>query len=114
PSEAIPELGDANAEKLAKDVWLRIGKLLTTDEAVIRFINGIVELSGVGHEECADGLLIFKSVPKAADLLPATAPAIHPAPQPSEVTAITEETREETAAVPPELGQAAAAVGTSN
>jgi hypothetical protein len=111
PSGAISEPGDANAEKLAKDVWLRIRKFLTTDEAVIRFINGIAALSGVGHEECADGLLIFKSVPKAAEGLPGTAPAIDPAPQPSEeVSVITEEP----APAPVQDGQAAAAAVASN
>jgi hypothetical protein len=111
PSEAIPEPGDANAEKLAKNVWLRIGKFLTTDEAVIRFINGIAGLSGIGHEECADGLLIFKSVPKAAEGLPGTAPAIDPASQPSEeVSVITEEP----APAPVQDGQAAAAADASN
>ena len=111
PNGAISNSQDESAEKLAKNVWLRIGKLLTTDESVIQFIERIAELSGVGHEECADGLLIFKSVPEAAEGLPATAPAIDPAPQPSEeVSVITEEP----APAPVQDGQAAAAADASN
>jgi hypothetical protein len=115
PHEAISEPGDANAEKLAKDVWLRIGKFLTTDEAVIGFINGIAELSGLGHEQRAEGLVIFKPAPTSAEELPAPAPATDPAPQPSdEVTAIAEEPREEPAAASTELGLAVAAAETNS
>ena len=115
PHEAISSPSEDTAEKLARVVWARFRKFFVSDEVVIRFINGIAALSGVGHEECADGLLIFKSVPKAAEGLPGTAPAIDPAPQPpDEVTAIAEEPKDETAAAPPELGLAVAAVGMSN
>ena len=115
PHEAISSPSEDTAEKLARVVWARFRKFFVSDEVVIRFINGIAALSGVGHEECADGLLIFKSVPKAAEGLPGTAPAIDPAPQPpDEVTAIAEEPKDETAAAPPELGLAVAAGGMSN
>ena len=115
PHEAISSPSEDTAEKLARVVWARFRKFFVSDEVVIRFINGIAALSGVGHEECADGLLIFKSVPKAAEGLPGTAPAIDPAPQPpDEVTAIAEEPKDETAAAPPELGLATAAAETSN
>jgi hypothetical protein len=111
PSGAISEPGDANAETLAETVWLRFGKLLATDESVIQFIEGIAELAGVGHEQRAEGLVIFKPAPEAAEELPATAPAIDPAPQPSEeVSVITEEP----APAPVQDGQAAAAADASN
>ena len=110
-SGAISEPGEANAEKLAKDVWLRIGKLLATGESVVQFIDRIAELAGVGHERRAEGLLIFNPAPKPSDELTAPAPAIDPAPQPSEeVTAIAEES----APAPAQDGQAAAAADASN
>ena len=115
PHEAISSPSEDTAEKLARVVWARFRKFFVSDEVVIRFINGIAALSGVGHEECADGLLIFKSVPKATDELPGTAPAIDPVPQPSEEgPPIPEEPRDETAATPTEVGLAAAAADTSN
>ena len=59
--------------------------------------------------------VIFKPAPKAAEGLPATASAIDPAPHHSEeVSVITEEPRDKTAAVPTEAGLAVAAVGTSS
>jgi hypothetical protein len=67
PSQAIPEPGEADVEKLAKSVWQRFGKLLTTNESVILFIDRIAELSGVGHERRSEGLMIFNPVPKAVD-----------------------------------------------
>ena len=82
PSGAISEPGEADAEKLARNVWLRIGKLLSTDEAAIRFINGIAELAGVGHEQRAEGLVIFKPALKAAEKLPGSGVGTDPAPQP--------------------------------
>jgi hypothetical protein len=95
---------------LARVVWSRFRKVLTTDESVIQFIGCIAKISGVGHEQRAEGLVIFKPAPKAADELPGSVSAIDPAPQPSdEAPAITEEPREETAATPPAAGQVAAA-----
>jgi hypothetical protein len=90
PNEAISNSLDDSAEKLARVVWARFRKLLVSDEVVIDFIDSIAELAGLGHEQRAEGLLIFKPSLTAAEELPATAPA------------------------PPELGLAAAAVGTSN
>jgi hypothetical protein len=104
-------LQDESAEKLAKNVWQRFGKLLATDEVVIDFIDRIAELAGLGHEQRADGLVIFKPAPKAPEGLPATLPAIDPAPQPSEeVSVITEEP----APAPVQDGQAAATADASN
>jgi hypothetical protein len=115
PCEAISNSQDEGAEKLAKSVWQRFRKTLATGEVVIDFIDRIAELAGVGHEQRAEGLLIFKPAPRAAEELPATAPTVDPAPQPSdEVTAIAEEPRDETAAAPPELGLAVTAAGTGN
>jgi len=115
PSGATSEEGEANAEKLARNVWQRFRKTLATDEAVVQFIACIAEISGVGHEQRAEGLLICKPAPKAAEELPTTAPAIDPAPQPSEeIPAIAEEPRDKTAATPTEVGLAVAAAETSN
>jgi len=115
PCEAISNSQDEGAEKLAKSVWQRFRKTLATGEVVIDFIDRIAELAGVGHEQRAEGLLIFKPAPRAAEELPATAPTVDPAPQPSdEVTAIAEEPRDETAAAFTEVGLAVAAVGTNN
>jgi hypothetical protein len=115
PSGAITEQEEANADKLAKSVWQRFGKFLSIDEAAFQFIDRIAELSGVGHERRAEGLLILNPAPKPSDELPATAPEIDPAPQPSEeVSVITEEPIQDTAAAPTELGLAVAAAETSN
>src|ERR1039458_5031353 len=73
PHEANSNPSEDSAEKLAKSVWLRFGKTLATDEVVIDFIRRIAELSGVGHEQRAEGLVIFKPVPTAAEELPSTA-----------------------------------------
>ena len=115
PSGAISNPSEDTAEKLAQSVWLRFRNTLATDEAVIQFIGCIAELAGVGHEQRAEGLLIFKPAPKAADELPGSAPASGPVQQPSdEASAITEEPRDDTAATPLEVGLAVAAFGTSN
>jgi hypothetical protein len=115
PSEAISNSQDESAEKLARVVWARFRKFLVSDEVVIDFIDRIAELAGVGHEQRAEGLVIFKPAPKAAEGLPATAPIIDPAPQPSgTVPATTEEPREDTTATPTEVGLAVAAAETSN
>jgi hypothetical protein len=109
-SGAISQPGEADAWKLAKNVWLRVGKLLTTDESVMEFIGCFAELAGVGHELRAEGLVILKSVPKPADEVPASAPETGAAPQPSgEAPAAVKEPEAEAAATPTESGQAAAA-----
>jgi hypothetical protein len=82
PSEEPSEPGPPTVEELAKSVWQRVGKFLSTGELVVRFIGCIAEISGVGHEQRAEGLVIFNPVPKAADEVPASAPAAEPAPQP--------------------------------
>ena len=126
PSEPVP----LTVEELAKGVWQRVGKILSTDELVVRFIGCIAEISGVGHEQRDEGLLIFKPAPKAADEVPASAPAAGPAPQPPqggnaipaetsaaepapqpscETPASIEQPAAETAATPPAAEQAAAA-----
>jgi len=111
PNRAIAESAAMTAENLARVVWSRFRKVLATDESVIQFIDRIAELAGFGHEQRAEGLLIFKQALTAAEELPAPAPAIDPAPQPSEeVSAITEEP----APAPAQDGQAAAAVDASN
>ena len=108
-SEAPSEQAEAAAEKLARNVWQRFGKLLTTDESIINFISRIAEISGVHHEWREEGLIIFKPAPKAADGLPGPASATDPAPQSSnEVPGITDEPGEETAATLPVAEQAAA------
>jgi hypothetical protein len=130
PSGAISNLPEDSAEKLAKSVWQRFGKTLATDECVIRFIGCIAELSGVGHEQRDEGLLIFMPAPEDADEVPASAPAAGPAPQPPqggnaipaeapaadpapqpscETVTATEGPAAETTAVPTENGQAPAA-----
>ena len=110
PHEAISNPSEDTAEKLAQSVWLRFRKTLATDEVVFQFIGCIAEISGVGHEQRAEGLVIFKPVPKAAEELPGSAPAIDPAPQPSDgASVITETPSDETAATHTEVGQAAVA-----
>src|ERR1017187_5533945 len=99
PHEAISNSPEDTAVRLAKSVWQRFRNTLATDEAVIQFIGCIAEFAGFGHERRAEGLMILKPALKAAEELPATAPTVDPAPQPSdEVTAIAEEPREEPAA----------------
>jgi hypothetical protein len=99
PTGAISEPGEANAEKLAKNVWLRFGKLLTTHESILRFIGCIVTASGVAHEQREEGLVIFNLVGKPADDLPGSVSVAQPVPQPSdEAPAITKEPGEETVA----------------
>ncbi len=113
PSGAISEPGEANAEKLAKNVWLRFGKLLTTHESILRFIGCIVTASGVAHEQREEGLVIFNLVGKPADDLPGSVSVAQPVPQPSdEASAITKERGEEIPATAAAAGQTAAA--TSN
>jgi hypothetical protein len=80
-SEAIPDSPEDSAERLARSVWQRIGKLLTTGESILRFIGCFAEISGVGHEQRDEGLMVFNPVHKPADELPASAPAADPAPQ---------------------------------
>jgi hypothetical protein len=85
--ESIPGPSKETAEKLAKSVWQRFGKLLTTDESVILFIDRIAELSGVGHERREEGLMIFSPVHKVADGVIGTDAAAEiacPTPQPAE------------------------------
>jgi hypothetical protein len=87
PTGAISNSPEDSAEKLAKSVWQRFGKLLTTDESVILFIDRIAELSGVGHERREGGLMIFSPVHKVADGVTGTDAAAEipcPTPQPAE------------------------------
>ena len=110
PHEANSNPSEDTAEKLARVVWSRFRKVLVSDEVVIDFINRFAELAGVGHERRAEGLLIFKSVLKAADELPGSVPAIDLIPRsPDEAPAVTEVPKDETAATPTEVGQAAVA-----
>jgi len=104
PTEAIPSSPEDSAEKLAKSVWQRVGKFLSTCEQVVRFIGCIAEISGVGHEQRAEGLVIFRPIPEAAEGVPASAPATGPAPQPSAI----EEPAAEATATPTEAEQAPA------
>ena len=115
PHEAISNPSEDTAEKLARVVWSRFRKVLSSEESVIHFIDCIADLSGVGHEQRAEGLLIFKPAPTAAEELPGSASATDPAPQPSdEVPAIAEEPREDTTATPTEVGLAVAAAETNS
>jgi hypothetical protein len=99
PTGAISGPGEADAEKLAKNVWLRFGKLLTTHESILRFIGCIVTASGVAHEQREEGLVIFNLVGKPADDLPGSVSVAQPVPQPpDEAPAITKEPGEETVA----------------
>ena len=85
PGEAISNSPDDSAEKLARDVWSRLRKVLDTHETVVRFLASIAEISGVSHEWRKEGLMLFNPVPKATDELPTTAIASEstcPAPQP--------------------------------
>ena len=102
PTGAISEPGEANAEKLAKNVWLRFGKLLTTHESILRFIGCIVTASGVAHEQREEGLVIFNLVRRPADGLPGSVSVAQPVPQPpDEASAITEEPAAETVMATP-------------
>jgi hypothetical protein len=110
PTGAIPDPPEDSAERLARSVWQRFRKILATDDSVFRFIGCMAEISGVGHEQRAEGLVIFNPVPKAADEVLASAPETGAAPQPSgEAPAAVEEPAAEVAATPTESGQAAAA-----
>jgi hypothetical protein len=82
PSEEHPGSGLPEVEELAKGVWQRVGKTLSTDDLVIRFFGHIAELSGVGHERREEGLMIFNPASKPADDMPVSAPAAAPTPQP--------------------------------
>jgi hypothetical protein len=87
PSGAISNSPEASAEKLAKSVWQRFGKLLTTNESIVLFIDRIAELSGVGRERREGGLMIFSPVHKVADGVIGTDVAADitcPTPQPAE------------------------------
>jgi hypothetical protein len=113
PTGAISEPGEADAEKLAKNAWLRFGKLLTTHKSILRFIGCIVTASGVAHEQREEGLVIFNLVGKPADDLPGSVSVAQPVPQPpDEAPAITKEPGEEIPATAAAAGQTAAA--TSN
>jgi len=115
PTGAIPSSPEDSAERLARSVWQRVGKFLSTGELVVRFIGCIAEISGVGHEQRDEGLLIFKPAPEAADEVTASAPAAGPAPQPScETATATEQPAAETAATPPAAEQAAAIADASS
>lgn len=104
-NEAPSEQAESAAEKLAKSVWQRVGKLLTTGDSVIQFIDCIAELSGVRHEQRAEGLMIFIPVPTVAGEVPGTASTGNPVQHPSgEALAATEEPRNETAVTPIEEG----------
>ena len=84
PSQAIPDKAVMTPEKLANVVWSRFGKFLVTADAVIDFIGHLAELSGVGHSQREDGLLIINIPPHAVDAVTASgvsAEAICPAPQ---------------------------------
>jgi len=101
PSGAISEPAVMTAEKLARVVWSRFGKLLTTDESVIEFICCFAEVSGVGHEQRAEGLVIFKPVPKPAEGVAGSAVASGAVSKaPDEAPAATEEPALEAAAAP--------------
>jgi hypothetical protein len=82
-TEAIPESPEDSAEKLATAVWSSsLRKVLVTGESVFQFLASIAQISGIPHEQRAEGLMIFSPVPKAADEATASAPAADPAPQP--------------------------------
>lgn len=99
-----------DVEKLAKTVWQRVQKLLTSDEAVIAFITHIADLAGIACEGRQEGLLIFAAAEQAADELPGSASPIESAPElTGEVSATTDEPCEESVATLPATGQAAAA-----
>ena len=115
PTGAISNSPEESAEQLAKSVWQRFRKVLATDECVIRFIGCIAEISGVAHEQRAEGLVILKPAPKAAAELPESASATDPAPQPSDGGDVsTEEPAAEAAATPTATGQTNAVAETSN
>ena len=99
PHEAISNPPVDVAAKLAKVVWSRYKNVLATDELVVEFIASFAEISGVPHELCADGLMIFRPATKAVDELSGSASATDPAPQPADpAPTITEEPAAETAA----------------
>jgi len=115
PAGAISEPAEAVAEKLAKGVWPRFRKVLATDEAVVQFISGIAEISGVPHQWREEGLMMFHAMPKAAGELPGSASATDHSSQPfDEASAVTEESGEGTAAAPPAAGQAGGVDDASN
>ena len=115
PSGASSGQAETAAEKVARNVWHRFGKLLPTDESVILFIGQIAELAGVGHEQRAEGLVIFMPAAKAAEELPGSAPASGPVQQSSgETPPVMEEPKGDTAVTPTEIGLAVAAAETGN
>jgi hypothetical protein len=136
PTGAIPEPATPTAEKLAKVVWSSsLKKVLVTGESVFQFLASIAQISGIPHEQRQEGLMIFNPVPKAADEVPASAPAADPAPQPpeggnaipaeasaaepapqpsGETPGSIEQPAAETTAAPTEVGLEATAAETSN
>jgi len=77
-----------SVEELARDIWRRVGKILTTDEQVVRFIGCIAEISGVAYKMRSEGSVIFSPKPQAIVPVMGTgvsAETTCPAPQISEI-----------------------------
>lgn len=88
-----------DVEKLAKSVWQRVQKVLSTDEAVVAFIASLADLAGLECEQRQDGLLISEAVEQAADEVPDFVSVSESAMQPSsEVAPIADQVVEQAAA----------------
>jgi hypothetical protein len=87
---AIQSPTQDEARKLCSAVWFRVSRRLTTPESLFWFLCDFALVSGVRHEVCDDGILVFRS-PRVADEEPSSA-----------------------AATPPQVGQTAAAAEAGN
>ncbi len=111
PSGAISEPGEANADKLANSMWLRVGKLLTTAESTLRFIRCIVAASGLAHEWREEGLVIFKPAPNAAGEPQVPVAVVDSPSPPSDQASTASEETVGAAVVVTASGEAAASAG---
>jgi hypothetical protein len=84
PGEAISNSSDNPAEKLAKSVWSRYGKVLTTHEIIVRFLAAIAEIAGLPHDWRQDGLMILHAPPIPSDAMDSFGSAIESTTTPSD------------------------------
>jgi hypothetical protein len=87
---AIQSPTQDEVRKLCSAVWSRASRRLTTPDSVFWFIRDFALVSGVRHEVCEDGILVFRSPREAGEEPPSLA------------------------ATPPVVGQTAAVAGASD
>lgn len=109
-SGAISKSPKDSVEKIAKDVWRRSEKLLTTPESLLQFIDKFAEISGIAHEWRAEGLMIFNFAPEVPDVQHSTACVPVPnSPSSNHTFAVAKQTGGEPVTTVPATAQAARA-----